>query len=101
MGRPRLPDFHSLLKAMVENVYFQPPNGTKMEYPCIVYERDDEDTQYADNSPYQRTTRYSVTVIDRDPDGELREMVASLPYSSFERSFQAEDLNHDVYNVFF
>lgn len=94
-------DLHSLFKAMVENVYFQPPNGLKMKFPCIAYERDDEETSFADNTPYLRTTRYQVTVIDDDPDGVLREMIATLPLSQFERAFQSDDLNHDVYNVFF
>jgi hypothetical protein len=100
MGRPRS-ELHSIFKAMTENVFFQPPNKLKMQYPAIVYERDDVETLFADNVPYHSHTRYSVTVIDPDPDGELRTMVAGLPMSAYDRGFQAEDLNHDVYNVFF
>lgn len=92
---------HDTFELMVPNVYFQPPNGLKMEYPCIVYNWDDERVLFADNGPYRRKKRYQVTVIDRDPDSILPDMVAALPYSSFDRAFPADNLNHYVYNVFF
>ena len=92
---------HDIFELMVPNVYFQPPNGLKMEYPCIVYKWDDEQVLFADNGPYRRKKRYQVTVIDRDPDSILPDMVAGLPYSSFDRAYPADNLNHTVYNLFF
>ena len=101
MGRPRL-DLHALLKTLgAQKVYFQPPNGLQMVYPCITYERDDVDTRYANNFPYTTDIRYMITVIDRDPDSAIVKQVALLPMSSFNRSFQADDLNHDVYTLYF
>lgn len=94
-------DLHAVLKAICPNAYFQPPGNVVMQYPCIVYARDAKDIQYADNLPYFRKTRYSVTVIDRDPDSSIPERVADLPMSSFERHYVADNLNHDVYNLFF
>jgi hypothetical protein len=72
-----------------------------MEYPCIRYERDSADTQYADNTPHRGDTRYMITVIDRDPDSEIPGKVAALPLCAFNRFFTADNLNHDVFNVFF
>lgn len=83
------------------NVYFQPPPNLQMLYPCIVYARDAAVTQFADNSPYCHTMRYQVTVIDRDPDSETPGKVAKLPMSYFDRAFKAENLNHDVYTLYF
>ena len=82
-------------------VYFQPPSGHLMAYPCIVYLRDDVMTQFADNSHYRYTQRYQVTVIDRDPDSNIPGRVAELPLCRFDRHFTADDLNHDVYHLFF
>lgn len=82
-------------------VYFQPPSGHLMAYPCIVYKRDDAETQFADNTHYRYTQRYQVTVIDRDPDSPIPARVASLPLCRFDRHYTADDLNHDVYNLFF
>lgn len=92
---------HDILTAITPNVYFQPPENVRMEYPCIVYNRDFLDTKFADNEPFSLTKRYMVTVIDRDPDSDIPDRVAELPMSTFNRFFAADGLNHDVYQVFF
>lgn len=89
----------SLLKTLTPKVYFQAPSKDLMEFPCIIYNIDDEDVAYADNNPYSRTLRYQVTVIDRNPDTDIRGKVASLPFSRFNRFFVADGLNHFVYNL--
>src|SRR6188768_2836768 len=53
------------------NVYFQPPTNVQMQYPCIVYNRDSANSQYADDIPYRFTKRYQVTAIDQDPDSTI------------------------------
>lgn len=84
-----------------DQVYFQPPPGVSMEYPCIVYSRDYEETLFADDKPYSRKKRYQVTVIDRNPDSIIPDAVAELPLCSFDRFYTAENLNHDVFKLFF
>jgi hypothetical protein len=83
------------------NVYFQPPSNVQMQYPAIVYKRDDIRTEFADNKPYKHKKRYQVTVMDRDPDSDIHEKVAALPLCSYDRSYTADNLNHDVFNLFF
>lgn len=90
----------TLLETFVDNVYFQPPINVRLVYPCIIYKRDNANTKFADDKPYDVRTRYMVTVIDRDPDSEIPKKVASLPMSSFNRFYITDDLNHDVYSVF-
>lgn len=100
--RPRL-DLQTVLEAVLgsENVYFQPPPALQMQYPCIVYRRDDALTEFADNIPYSHTKRYQVTVIDRNPDSLIPDKVAALPLCRFDRAFAANNLNHDVYNLYY
>lgn len=83
------------------NVYFQPPETLKISYPCIIYTRDYAVTNFADNNPYTHTKRYSVTVIDKNPDSLIPDKIAALPLSTFVRHFTADNLNHDIYNVYF
>lgn len=97
---PRV-QLQSLLETFTENVYFQPPENLKMQYPCITYHRDFAETVHADNGPYRHTLRYMVTVIDRNPDSDLPGKVAELPMCTFNRFFTADNLNHDVYTIFF
>jgi hypothetical protein len=94
-------ELQSLLEALAENVYFQPPAGVQMQYPCIVYARDSAVTRFAGNYPYRYEKRYQVTVIDRDPDSEIPDKVAALPMCIFNRFFTADNLNHDVFNLYF
>jgi hypothetical protein len=94
------------LQALLETlgaakVYFQPPTNVELEYPCIIYKRDSANTIFADNSPYRQTKRYMVTVIDRDPDSAIPDKVASLPMCIFARFYTADNLNHDVFDLFF
>jgi hypothetical protein len=99
MGR-RL-QLHQLLETFTANVYFQPPTNIQLKYPCIVYKRDFAETKFADDKPYNHTKRYMIMVIDQDPDSDIPDKVASMPMSLFNRFYTADNLNHDVYSVFF
>jgi len=96
-------ELHTLLKDLLETdyVYFQPPPNLQMEYPCIVYRRDNADTDFADNKPYSYKKRYLITVIDRDPDSVIPERIASIPTCVFDRFYAADNLNHDTYRLYF
>lgn len=100
MGRDRL-ELQALLETMCAHVYFQPPNTLTMEYPCVIYKRDSARTDHADNNPYYTTKRYLVTVVDRDPDSIIPDKVATIPSCAFNRHYTADDLNHDVFTIFF
>ena len=102
MGRSRT-ELHEVLKDLLgsDNVYFQPPPNIQMAYPCIVYQRDSSQTVFADDNPYSYTQRYQVMVIDRDPDSDIPAKLAALPMCLFVRFYTADNLNHDVFNLFF
>lgn len=99
----RRTDLQTILAAIpgVVKVYFQPPESVKLLYPCIVYSRDDIDSIFANNRSYKQHTRYSVTVIDKNPDSTIPGAVANLPMCSFGRHFISDNLNHDVFNLYF
>ena len=96
-------ELQTLLRGLLgsSNVYFQPPPSKQIEYPCIVYARSDEEVDHADNVPYNRRMRYQVTVIDANPDSDIPAKIGALPLCSFDRHYTADNLNHDVYQLFF
>lgn len=96
-------ELNDILKTLLgsSNVYFQPPSTVQMTYPCIVYKRDSADVKFADGLPYSNTIRYQVTVIDRNPDSDIPAKIAGLPMCAFDRFYTANNLNHDVYNIYF
>lgn len=83
------------------NVYFQPPENVKMIYPCIVYSRSSGDSQYADDTSYIFKNRYQIMVIDKNPDGPVLDKIRKLPLCSFDRHYVVNNLNHDVYNIYY
>ena len=83
------------------NVYFQPPPTIQLSYPCIIYQRDDIRTEFADDKPYKNKTRYKVTVIDKDPDSLVPSKLLGLPLCVYNRFYTADNLNHDVFTLYF
>jgi len=102
MGLDRRKQFNDILKELIgnENVYFQPPEDRTMQYPCIVYQRDNASFKPADNLPYSTTQRYQVTLIDQNPDSDVVDKLLNLPLSSFNRHFATSGLNHDVFVIY-
>jgi len=101
MGR-RL-DLHEIFATLLgsRNVYFQPPATLKMQYPCILYNRGKIDSKSANNNLYNSTVGYSVTLITSDPDSATLEKILQLPLCRFDRHFTAENLNHDVFTLYY
>lgn len=83
------------------SVYYNPPENIKMHYPCIVYDRDDSYTSRADDILYHKMKRYRITVIDRDPDSEIPDIIEELPYCNFNRSYKADGLCHFVFTLYY
>lgn len=91
----------SLLEVHCTHVYFQPPPNVQMQYPAIVYERQRARTDYADNEPYSVVKQYQLTIISRSPDEPLFDNIAALPLCRHERFYVADNLNHDVFSIYF
>ena len=83
------------------NVYYQPPESLKMGYPAIRYSKADIESIYANDLKYSKFTRYEIIVIDKKPDNEAIQKILELPYSSYERHYVADNLNHDVITLYF
>lgn len=82
------------------NVYFQPPSS--MNHPCIKYSRADVDKDNANNKPYRSTNRYTIIVIDRDPDSEIPDKILNhFPMCSFDRFYTSDNLNHTVLTLYY
>ena len=96
-------DLHEIFCSILgnRNVYFQPPETIKMNYPCIVYERASNDTRFADNRPYKSIRRYTATIIDKNPDSQLPDKLGELSFSRMNRFFTANNLNHYVFDIYY
>ena len=83
------------------NVYYQPPESVKMEYPAIKYSKIRLPVIYANGSVYSKNTCYEIIVIDKKPDNEVVNKLLELPYCSYDRQYKADNLNHDVLTLYY
>jgi hypothetical protein len=83
----------------VKHVYFDPPTGTKMEYPCIRFSLAGRDSEYANDKKYIKGESYVITFITKDPVTATKvcDQLEELPYISFDRPYIADGLHHYVY----
>lgn len=95
------------LQALLENilgsrnVYYQPPASVLMKYPAIVYSRYDIENFHANNGVYGQVTAYQVTVIDKNPDSEYVKKISTLPLCMYDRHYVSDNLNHDVFTLYY
>ncbi len=82
-------------------MYYQPPASIFIKYPAIVYSRYYIENTFANNCVYLQATAYQVTVIDEDPYSEIVKKVSKLPMCNFDRHFVSDNLNHDVFTLYF
>lgn len=97
------PNLHALLVEVLgsRNVYFQPPPTVQIKYPAIIYSRTNIDNRYANNGIYTREIAYQVIVVDKSPDSEIVDKVSNLPKCRFNRHYVSDNLNHDVFTIYY
>lgn len=91
----------TMLESICNNVYFQPPATVRMSYPAIRYELYDIDNKFADNKVYLQDKGYQITVIDRNPDSEIADIVSKIDGIRFNRYYRADNLNHFVFILYY
>ena len=82
------------------NVYFQPPESMKIQYDAIVYFRKDIQNVHANDSVYKQDDAYEIVVIYKNPDSDLPRKISRLPMCSFDRHYVSDNLNHDVFTLY-
>lgn len=83
------------------NVYYQPPASVEMEFPAIRYSKRRPDIKRANNKIYSKMDCFEVIVIDRLPDNPVNDDILTLPYCEYDRHYVADNLNHDVYILYY
>ena len=92
-----------LLEKLLEskNVYYQPPESKKMEYPAIKYSVDKIDKKSANDTAYLLNKRYEIIVISKTPDHPVINKLLQMPMCSYERQYKSDNLYHDVLTLYY
>lgn len=97
---PLLPDAVAFPDGVLR-AYFQKPGKLGLQYPCALYNRDRSQVEYADNRKFFLKKRWTVTVMDRNPDSDIPDLIEALPWSELDRTFVADTVNHWVFTLFY
>lgn len=82
-------------------VYYQPPESVKMEYPAIVYSKSKVWIANAGDITYSKINRYDITVISKKPDDPVLDKLLGLQYCSYDRHYKSDNLNHDTFTLYY
>lgn len=100
-------ELHSILEGILEenglekNVYFQPPETLKMNYPCIVYHRQYLTGTPADNQKYLIDRQYRIIYIDRSPIGDVIDSLLAIKYCRYMSHSVVDGLNQDAFEIYY
>ncbi len=83
------------------NVYFDPPESFKLNYPCIVYSLNAHSEMFAENDVYRRLKRYTLLYITRNADDHMVETLEDLKYCHLNRPYASDGLFHYSYDIYF
>ena len=84
-----------------KNVYYQPPESIKMEYPAIKYSVDGIDKKTANDTAYLLNKRYQIIVISKKPDHPVIDKLLRLPMCRLDTHYISDNLNHDVFTLYY
>lgn len=80
-------------------IYTRPPS--RLQYPCILISLDNKTFDHADDTKYFTHNRYSLQIISEDDTDIFVDEILALPYTSYDRSFIADNLNHTNLTIYF
>lgn len=95
-------ELHDQLLLFAPNVYFQPPPSSQMFYPCITYNKNDKSSDRANDHLYLSKQGYQLTVIDRDPDSTIADLVNEhFQYCAITQYYVVDNLYHVTLTLFY
>lgn len=99
-NRQDLSEFlRSVLGEYGKNVYFQPPESLKLNFPCIIYELGSYSPTKADNKAYHINESYSITLVTKLPDTNYGKQILNKETAKFDRYFVNDNLYHYVFTI--
>lgn len=96
-------ELQRLLESLLgsRNVYYMPPESTKMQYDAIRYSKKNIRTDYASDMVYGMKDCYELIVIAKLPDHPVIKKLLTLPYCRYDRHYVVDNLNHDVLTIYY
>lgn len=83
-------------------VYFQPPSGHLMVFPCIVYQWETPQLLNSDDEIYRKYNHYELTYMTTDPDDPTPDLLLkTFRHISPSKPFTSDNKYHFPYSLYF
>ncbi|MCF0227858.1 MAG: hypothetical protein HUJ52_03490 [Malacoplasma sp.] len=85
------------------NVYYNPMESTKIEYPAIVYRPNSFYIRKADNKIYNDIRSYTITTLYNSAKDNpvVDKLLNEFEYISYSSHYIADNINHDNFNLYY
>lgn len=85
-----------------KNVYFQPPESIKLQYPAIVYEVSAPDIKRADNRIYSYTNKFNLKYIRKNGNDDVpRKILETFSLCSENDTYIYDNLYHTIFGLYY
>ena len=93
-------EFCTLLQS--KNVYYDPPESFKMNYPCVRYSPSEPYQKHANDKNYSKTNRYDGIIMDYDADSKIPDNLLEH-FSMFRlgKPYRVNNLNHFPFTLYY
>lgn len=83
------------------NVYFEPPENIKIDYPCFIYELEIPLNVTANNQSYILFTHYNIVYIDSNPDNDMiKKLIQNFKNISAGNPYTVNNLHHYPFDLY-
>lgn len=96
------PSLQSRLLELAPKAWREAPSMPHMTYPCFTYRLEGAKVDRGDNRPYLIHPKYSVLYISQQAnDGIIRQMLEAFPNCAFDRHYEADQLHHYSFTLYY
>lgn len=90
------------LHKFMDNVYYEPPENMTLQYDCIIYKKDPDYQEKANNYNYISVDRYAITVVERKVDTGVAQAIRDhFPACTITNTFVSDSLHHTLLKLYF
>lgn len=92
------------LNGLINNFYFEPPSNHKINYPCVIYNRQHGIRFSADDGLYLHPQNYMIMVVSDDPDFNRKcsdKLLNDIPNSSLINCYSKNNLHYDILTIYY
>ena len=83
------------------NVYFQPPESVKINYPCIIWNLSKTASTYADDRSYIQNPKYVIRYVSTEPDDQMRFTLVDVLGVPIIQVYCKDGLYHYIYELYY